>query len=141
MLLGHPLTFPIYIHHLQVVPSLDLSFQISPSPSRLHEFLVRMDVVNKTSSESFQVHQLSSVGHQWEISLLQPVDTIFPSQSLMAGQSLSCFFMLKVGRRAALLSSFSCKMMSVCVYMYICLGVEWQTILFYSSSYLLQRNF
>ena len=83
---------------------------------------MRMDVVNKTSSESFQVHQLSSVGHQWEISLLQPVHTIFPSQSLMAGQSLSCFFMLKVGGRAALFSSFSCKMMSVCVYMYICWG-------------------
>lgn len=57
---------------------------------------MRMDVVNKTSSESFQVHQLSSVGHQWEISLLQPVDAIFPSQSLMAHQALSCFFMLKV---------------------------------------------
>ncbi|XP_050243779.1 uncharacterized protein LOC126692278 isoform X1 [Quercus robur] len=87
-------------YNLQVVPSLDLSFQISPSPSRLHEFLVRMDVVNKTSSESFQVHQLSSVGRQWEISLLQPVDTIFPSQSLMAGQSLSCFFMLKSCRKS-----------------------------------------
>ncbi|BFG38453.1 hypothetical protein CerSpe_247270 [Prunus speciosa] len=82
-------------YNLQVLPSLDVSFQISPCPSRLQEFLVRMDVVNKTSSESFQVHQLSSVGHQWEISLLQPVDAIFPSQSLMAHQALSCFFMLK----------------------------------------------
>lgn len=59
-----------------------------------------MDVVNKTSSESFQVHQLSSVGQKWEVSLLQPVDAIFPSQSLMAHQALSCFFMLKVGTAA-----------------------------------------
>lgn len=73
-----------------------MSFTISPCPSKLQEFLVRMDVVNKTSLESFQVNQLSAVGWQWEISLLQAVDTIFPSQSLIAGQALSCFFMLKV---------------------------------------------
>ncbi|GAV63866.1 TRAPPC-Trs85 domain-containing protein [Cephalotus follicularis] len=80
-------------YNLQVLPSLDVSFQISPRPSRLKEFLVCMDVVNKTSSGSFQLHQLSSVGHQWEISLLQPADTSFPS--LFAGQALSCFFTLK----------------------------------------------
>jgi len=62
----------------------------------LEEFLVRLDVVNKTSSESFQVCQLSSVGHQWEISLVQAPDSIFPSQSLMAGQAISCFYTLKV---------------------------------------------
>ncbi|XP_068308297.1 uncharacterized protein [Pyrus communis] len=82
-------------YNLQVLPSLDVSFLISPCPSRLQEFLVRMDVVNKTSSESFQIHQLSSVGNQWEISLLQPVDAIFPSQSLTPHQALSCFFRLK----------------------------------------------
>ncbi|XP_028777528.1 trafficking protein particle complex subunit 8 isoform X2 [Neltuma alba] len=82
-------------YNLQVLPSLDLSFQISPSPLRLQEFLVRMDVVNKTASEDFRVNQLSSVGSNWEISLLQPVDTIFPSQSLRAGQSISCFLTLK----------------------------------------------
>ncbi|KAF2289607.1 hypothetical protein GH714_037427 [Hevea brasiliensis] len=82
-------------YNLQVLPSLDVSFTISPCPSKLQEFLVRMDVVNKTSSESFQVNQLSSVGWQWEISLLQAVDAIFPSQSLIAGQALTCFFMLK----------------------------------------------
>jgi len=75
---------------------LDVSFQISPSRLRLQEFLVQLDVVNKTSSESFQVYQLSSVGHRWEISLLQAPDTIFPSQSLKAGQAISCFFTLKV---------------------------------------------
>ncbi|XP_048236072.1 trafficking protein particle complex subunit 8 isoform X2 [Ricinus communis] len=87
-------------YDLQVLPSLDLSFAISPCPSRLQEFLVRMDLVNKTSSESFQVNQLSCVGHQWEISLLQPPDAIFPSQSLIAGQAFSCFFMLKSRRKS-----------------------------------------
>ncbi|KAK7337326.1 hypothetical protein VNO77_17892 [Canavalia gladiata] len=85
-------------YNVQVLPSLDVSFQISPSQLRLQEFLVRLDVVNKTSSESFEVYQLSSVGHNWEVSLLQPPDTIFPSQSLMAGQAISCFFMLKNSR-------------------------------------------
>ena len=60
---------------------------------------MRMDAVNKTTSESFQIHQLSSVGNQWEISLLQPVETMIPSE-LMAGQALSCFFKLEVGRRS-----------------------------------------
>ncbi|XP_047330044.1 trafficking protein particle complex subunit 8 isoform X2 [Impatiens glandulifera] len=84
------------MHHiLEVLPSLDLSFQISPCPSRLQELLVRMDVVNRTSSQSFGFHQLSSVGNQWEINLLQPVDRIFPSETLYAGQALSCFFKLK----------------------------------------------
>lgn len=78
-----------------MLPSLDLSFQISPSPAKLKEFLVRMDAVNKTSSESFQIHQLSSVGHQWEISLLQPVESMLSSE-LMPGQALSCFFKLEV---------------------------------------------
>jgi hypothetical protein len=58
-----------------------------------------MDVVNKTNSESIQVNQLSTIGSHWEISLLQPIDTIFPSQSLIAGQAFSCFFVLKVGTR------------------------------------------
>ncbi|XP_027923371.1 trafficking protein particle complex subunit 8 [Vigna unguiculata] len=83
-------------YNVQVLPSLDVSFQICPFRSRLEEFLVRLDVVNKTSSESFQVCQLSSVGHQWEISLVQAPDSIFPSQSLMAGQAISCFYTLKV---------------------------------------------
>ncbi|KAM6571414.1 hypothetical protein CsatA_015494 [Cannabis sativa] len=88
-------------HNLQVLPSLDISFQVSPCPSKLQEFLVRMDIINKTSTESFQVHQLSSVGEKWVISLLQSADTEFPSQCLMAGQSLSCFFMLKDQKKTA----------------------------------------
>ncbi|XP_038903483.1 trafficking protein particle complex subunit 8 isoform X2 [Benincasa hispida] len=82
-------------YSIQVLPSLDLSFQINPCPSRLHEFLVRMDIINKTSSEVFQIHQLSSIGQSWELSLLQPVDTICPSRALMPSQALSCFFVLK----------------------------------------------
>uniref|UniRef100_A0A5B6ZRC8 Putative trafficking protein particle complex subunit 8 n=1 Tax=Davidia involucrata TaxID=16924 RepID=A0A5B6ZRC8_DAVIN len=87
-------------YNLEVLPSLDVSFQISHCPSRLQEFLVWMDVVNRTGSESFQVHQLSSVGNEWKISLLQPIDTIFPSEFLMAGQALSFFFKLKNGRKS-----------------------------------------
>ncbi|KAJ7942954.1 Trafficking protein particle complex subunit 8 [Quillaja saponaria] len=86
-------------YNLQVLPSLDVYFQISPSPLRLQQFLVRMDVVNRTSTESFHLHQLSSLGNQWEISLLQPPDSIFPLHSLKAGQGLSCFFMLKSCRK------------------------------------------
>ncbi|GLT94814.1 hypothetical protein SLE2022_125350 [Rubroshorea leprosula] len=82
-------------YNLKVFPSLDVSFQISPCPSRLQEFLLRMDIVNRTSSNSFQVHQLSSVGQQWKILLLQPVDSVLTSPSLFPGQALSCFFMLK----------------------------------------------
>jgi hypothetical protein len=89
-----------------------------------------MDVVNCTSSESFQVHQLSSVGHQWEISLLEH-DTIFPSQSLMAGQALSCFFMLKVGTREPF-ASLSCGMISIFFFLFVCVG---EGIWFYSSNY------
>ncbi|KAK6944126.1 LOW QUALITY PROTEIN: TRAPP III complex, Trs85, partial [Dillenia turbinata] len=82
-------------YNLEVLPSLDVSFQISPTPSKLQEFLVRMDIVNRTTSGDFQVHQLSLIGNQWELSLLQPADKLYPLQSLRAGQAMSCFFRLK----------------------------------------------
>ncbi|GAA0142138.1 hypothetical protein LIER_03102 [Lithospermum erythrorhizon] len=82
-------------YNLEVLPSLDVSFHISPRPSKFQEFLLRMDVVNRTSSESFQVHQLSSAGEHWELSLLQPIDTSFHMEYLGAGQALSCFFKLQ----------------------------------------------
>lgn len=88
-------------YNFQVLPSLDVSFQISPCPSRLQEYLVRMDVINQTSTECFQVRQLSSVGRQWEISLLPSLDSILPSQSLFAGQAFSWFFMLKDRKKSA----------------------------------------
>ncbi|XP_010247554.1 PREDICTED: trafficking protein particle complex subunit 8 isoform X2 [Nelumbo nucifera] len=84
-------------YDLEVLPSLEMSVQISPCPSKLQEFLVRMDVVNKTSSENLQLHQLSSVG--WEISSLEPDGTICPSELLMDGQALSFFFKLKNCRK------------------------------------------
>ncbi|KAF5200663.1 Trafficking protein particle complex subunit, partial [Thalictrum thalictroides] len=87
-------------YNIEVLPSLDVSFQISPSPSRLSEFLVRMDIVNKTSSESFQLKQFSSVGCEWEISSLPPNGTACPSQLLIAGQALSSFFKLKKSNKS-----------------------------------------
>lgn len=79
-----------------MLPSLDVSFHVSPCPSKLRQFLVRMDLINRTSSEVFQLHQLSTVGNQWEISVLQPIDALTPSRHIVNGQELSCFFMLKV---------------------------------------------
>ncbi|KAK6942524.1 TRAPP III complex, Trs85, partial [Dillenia turbinata] len=61
-------------YNLEVLPSLDVSFQICPIPSKLQEFLVRMDVVNRKTSVDFQLHQLSSIGNQWELSLLRQAD-------------------------------------------------------------------
>ncbi|KAL0887791.1 hypothetical protein Bca101_011774 [Brassica carinata] len=87
-------------YNLKVLPSLETSFEITPSPSRLQEFLVRMDIVNRANSDSFEIHQLSTVGCRWGISLLQPVDTILPSKSLLPGQALSCFFMIKDCRKS-----------------------------------------
>ncbi|PIN03140.1 Protein with predicted involvement in meiosis (GSG1) [Handroanthus impetiginosus] len=86
-------------YNLEVLPSLEVSFQASPCPSRSQEFLVRMDVINRTSSESFHVHQVSCVGDQWELALLQPLDTVFPLEFLTAGQALSCFLKLKNCRK------------------------------------------
>lgn len=80
----------------QVLPSLDASFLITPCPSRLHDFIVRMDIVNRTNSYSFCLQQLSCVGEQWEISSLRTHAFICPSQVLFAGQALSCFFKLEV---------------------------------------------
>ncbi|KAL0374801.1 UNVERIFIED_CONTAM: hypothetical protein Sradi_3395800 [Sesamum radiatum] len=82
-------------YNLEVLPSLEVSFWTSPCSSKLQEFLVRMDVINRTSSESFQIHQLSCVGDQWELVLLQPVESVSSLEPLIAGQALSCFFKLK----------------------------------------------
>nr|GEV78526.1 trafficking protein particle complex subunit 8 isoform X1 [Tanacetum cinerariifolium] len=84
------------IHHmLEVLPSLDVSFNISPCPTRLQEYIVRMDVINRTSLRSIKLHQLSSVGDGWQISLIESMKGIFPSGNLGAGQALSCFLKLK----------------------------------------------
>ncbi|KAL0338695.1 UNVERIFIED_CONTAM: Trafficking protein particle complex subunit [Sesamum angustifolium] len=82
-------------YNVEVLPSLEVSFRTSPCSSTLQEFLIRMDVINRTSSESFQIHQLSCVGDQWELVLLQPVESVSSWELLIAGQALSCFFKLK----------------------------------------------
>ncbi|XP_056158756.1 uncharacterized protein LOC115671467 isoform X2 [Syzygium oleosum] len=87
------------LYNLEVFPSLDVSLQISACPYTLEEFLVQMDVVNKTNSKNFQIHQLSLIGYQWEISLLQPTDSIYSSPTLMSGQAFSCYLMLKKRKR------------------------------------------
>ncbi|KAF6154925.1 hypothetical protein GIB67_018362 [Kingdonia uniflora] len=91
----------LHIHYdLEVLPSLDMTVQISLCPSRLIEFLVCMEIVNRTSSESFRLHQLSSVEYQWEISSLPPNGTVCTSQLLVAGQAQSCFFNLECCRKS-----------------------------------------
>ncbi|PKA59768.1 N-acetyltransferase [Apostasia shenzhenica] len=82
-------------YDVEVLPSLDVSFQIAPCPSNLQEFLVRMDIMNKTSTENFSLRQLSCVGDHMEISSLPTYEYICPSKILLAGQALSCFFKLK----------------------------------------------
>ncbi|KAJ9554786.1 hypothetical protein OSB04_009400 [Centaurea solstitialis] len=82
-------------HMLEVLPSLDMSFYINPCPTRLQEYIVRMDVINRTGSRSLKLHQLSSVGNEWQISLIESINDIFPSGNLVAGQALSCFLKLK----------------------------------------------
>ncbi|KAL5709076.1 hypothetical protein ACHQM5_019802 [Ranunculus cassubicifolius] len=82
-------------YNIEVLPSLDVAVQISRCPSRLKEFLVRMDILNKTSSQSFLLHQFSSVDPQWEILSLPPDEATSPSQLVIAGQALSRFFTLK----------------------------------------------
>ncbi|XP_039130030.1 trafficking protein particle complex subunit 8 isoform X3 [Dioscorea cayenensis subsp. rotundata] len=82
-------------YDIEVLPSVDVSLLFSPCPSRLQEFLVRMDIVNRTISESFCLNQLSSIGSQWEISSLPGFISICPLEVLLAGQKISCFFKLK----------------------------------------------
>ncbi|GKB36382.1 trafficking protein particle complex subunit 8 isoform X1 [Tanacetum coccineum] len=84
------------IHHmLEVLQSLDVSFNISLCPTRLKEYIMRMDVINRTSLRSIKLHQLSSVGDGWKISLIESMKGIFPSGNLGASPALSCFLKLK----------------------------------------------
>lgn len=82
-------------HMLEVLPSLDVTFHISPCPTKLQEYIVRMDVINRTNLRSLKLHQLSTVGNGWQISLIESIKDIFPSGNLVAGQALSCFLKLK----------------------------------------------
>ncbi|XP_071710414.1 uncharacterized protein [Rutidosis leptorrhynchoides] len=82
-------------HMLEVLPSLDVSFHISPCPTRMQQYIVRMDIINRTSLRSSKLHQLSCVGNEWQISLIESIKDILPSGNLVAGQALSCFLKLK----------------------------------------------
>eukprot|EP01018_Ginkgo_biloba_P005816 Gb_19012 [translate_table: standard] len=103
--------------NVQVLPSLDISVNITPCPSKLQEFLLRLDILNQNISESFWLRQVSSVGMQWKLASLLPslleninanedgtgsnaINTAYlsasvsPSQLLPSGQALSLFFKL-----------------------------------------------
>ncbi|CAL4927721.1 unnamed protein product [Urochloa decumbens] len=82
-------------YNLEVLPSLDISFAISMSSSRLQEYIVRMDVMNKTPSESFVLHQLSCVGSKWAVSALPSCSSISTVETVSANQAVSCFFKIK----------------------------------------------
>lgn len=82
----------------QVLPSLDVAIYITPCTSKMQEFLVRMEIASRAMSENVWLRQLSSVGQRWEISSL-PAHAICPSQLLLAGQALLCFFKLKVWKQ------------------------------------------
>ncbi|CAN6291607.1 unnamed protein product [Urochloa humidicola] len=82
-------------YNLEVLPSLDISFAISMSSSRLQEYIVRMDVINKTPSESFVLHQLSCVGSKWAVSALPSCSSISSVETVSANQAVSCFFKIK----------------------------------------------
>ncbi|KAL4591859.1 hypothetical protein LXL04_004833 [Taraxacum kok-saghyz] len=85
-------------HILEVLPSLDVSFNISPCPSKLQEYIVRMDVINK-GLKSLKLRQLSSVGSEWQISLIESIQDLIPSGNLVPGQALSAFLKLKIANK------------------------------------------
>uniref|UniRef100_A0A0E0GUM1 Trafficking protein particle complex subunit 8 n=1 Tax=Oryza nivara TaxID=4536 RepID=A0A0E0GUM1_ORYNI len=79
----------------QVFPSLNVSFAIRMCSSRLKEYIVRMDILNRTPSESFILHQLSCNDSKWAISSLPLCDSIRSIETVSANQSVSCFFKIK----------------------------------------------
>ncbi|VAI37663.1 unnamed protein product [Triticum turgidum subsp. durum] len=82
-------------YNVEVLPSLDVSFAISMCSSRLQEYIVRMDVINKTPSDSFALNQLSCVGTKWAVSTLPSRDSISFVETIPANQAVSCFFKIK----------------------------------------------
>ncbi|KAG0593829.1 hypothetical protein M758_UG023200 [Ceratodon purpureus] len=100
--------------NIQVVPSLKVAIQISPSPLYLQQFMLRLDVKNQNASESFWLRQVSCTGDHWLLAPLLPplVDkeaisgrdledkaaflssSVCASQLLPASQTLSLFFKL-----------------------------------------------
>ncbi|KAI4310617.1 hypothetical protein MLD38_035584 [Melastoma candidum] len=82
-------------YNFEVLPSVEAILQISSSPLSLQEFIVRLNLTNKTTLKAFHIHQLSSIGNQWEISLIQPVQDFFASPSILPGQVISYSFTIR----------------------------------------------
>ncbi|KAJ7523216.1 hypothetical protein O6H91_18G041600 [Diphasiastrum complanatum] len=103
-------------HILQVLPSLCLSVQISPCASQIEQCLLRLDIENQHSSESFWLRQVSCIGHEWCITPLNSVtaehgensetgdatvkeaflsSSVSPPQLLPSSQTSSFFFQLQ----------------------------------------------
>lgn len=55
-----------------------------------------MDVMNKTPSESFVLHQLSCVGGKWAVSVLPSCSSIKSVETVSENQAVSYFFKIKV---------------------------------------------
>ncbi|KAK1643581.1 hypothetical protein QYE76_061386 [Lolium multiflorum] len=82
-------------YNVEVLPSLDVSFAISTCSSRMQEYIVRMDIMNRTPSKSFALHQLSCVGTKWAVSALPSCNSISSLEKIHANQAVSCFFKIK----------------------------------------------
>ncbi|XP_006650699.2 trafficking protein particle complex subunit 8 isoform X1 [Oryza brachyantha] len=82
-------------YNIEVFPSLDVSFAIKMCSSKLKEYIVRMDVLNRTPSESFGLHQLSCNDNKWAISTLPLCDSISSVETVSANQAISSFFKIK----------------------------------------------
>ncbi|KAG8061157.1 hypothetical protein GUJ93_ZPchr0003g16933 [Zizania palustris] len=82
-------------YNIEVLPSLDVSFAIRMCSSRLQEYIVHMDILNRTPSESLMLHQLSCSGSKWTISTLPSCESINSVETVSANQAMSCFFKIK----------------------------------------------
>ncbi|KAM7505064.1 hypothetical protein LguiB_003968 [Lonicera macranthoides] len=77
--------------------ALVVNFFFFFTPEDLYRLIAKLSCHQK----SFKVHQLSCVGKEWSISLLQPIDAFSPFEFLMSGQALSCCFKLKNEKKLA----------------------------------------
>ncbi|KAE9446343.1 hypothetical protein C3L33_21763, partial [Rhododendron williamsianum] len=90
-----PFTWPLWLRaatHGNISLYLTLYYEMGDTSTVMKYRILRMHYNLEDKFKDFQIQQLSSFGNNWEISLLQPLDAIFPSELLLAGQALSCFF-------------------------------------------------
>ena len=81
---------------IQVLPSLDISMSINHCPTQFEESLLQMDIVNQTPTENFRLGQLLVVSSEQDASAQLSNGSGQMSELLLAGQSVVCFFKLKV---------------------------------------------